>query len=216
VDESQDKIRIVLVDDHALFREGMCRLLASDPGFCVVAQCDTPDEAKRIVQNQMVDVVLLDFDFGDCDCLDFMRFATEIGFRGKILLVTAGVSENQAADLIRLGIHGIFMKHNSPSLLSQAIRDVQKDKVWFAQEFLRGTLTAACSPGPSASPQFSERERQVLTRVLEGLANKEIADRLALSESSVKASLQLLFSKTGVRTRAQLVRVALEQYKDLL
>ena len=214
--EAGDSIRIVLVDDHALFREGISRLLAAEPRFCVVAQCQSPPEAKSILQHQAVDLVLLDFDFGDCDCLDFVRFAAEIGFGGKILLVTAGVSESQAAELIRLGVHGIFLKHNSPPLLCQAIREVQEGKVWFTQHLLRSAITALSPRQSAPAMQFSERERQVLSHVLAGLANKEIAERLAISESSVKASLRALFSKTGVHTRGQLVRVALEQYKELL
>jgi two-component system nitrate/nitrite response regulator NarL len=210
-------VRILLVDDHALFRESVARLLAAEQDFEVVAHCGTADDANRILEQHSVDVVLLDFDFGDGDCTGFMRAAAARSFKGKILLVTAGVSESQAADLIRCGIAGIFLKHNPPALLSEAIRDVVEGKVWFAQQFLRRTVTAASStPSTAASTPLTEREREVLYRVFEGLANKEIADKLAISESSVKAALQQLFRKSGVRTRSQLVRVALERYRDQL
>jgi two-component system nitrate/nitrite response regulator NarL len=217
VPESDKSIRIMLVDDHALFREGVARLLASEQGFEVVAHCGTTDEAIAALKKQAVDLVLLDFDFGDRDCTGFMRSAAETNFKGKILLVTAGLNETQAADLVRRGVAGVFLKHNPPALLSEAIRDVMQGKAWFAQQFLQSTIAAAsAAPAKTAGNPLTYREREVLYRVFEGLANKEIADRLEISESSVKAILQQLFRKTGVRTRSQLVRVALEKYRDQL
>ena len=130
--------------------------------------------------------------------------------------MTAGLREKQAAELIRLGIAGIFLKHNASTLLSQAIRHVMNGEVWFEQQFLRNVMRSALTSAPSTEGPLTERERQVLSLVFAGSPNKQIAERLGVSESSAKATLQQLFSKTGVRTRGQLVRVALEKYKDLL
>jgi two-component system nitrate/nitrite response regulator NarL len=149
------------------------------------------------------------------NCTRFVRSAVEEGFNGKILLVTAGVNAIQAAELVRLGVVGIFLKHDSPALLTQAIRDVVAGKVWLDQKVLQGAVTAVSANRVSSLP-LTARERQVLSHIFEGLTNKEISERLGVSEGGVKASLQQLFSKTGVRTRSHLVRVALEQYKDLL
>jgi two-component system nitrate/nitrite response regulator NarL len=210
-------VRILLVDDHALFRESVARLLATESGMRVVAHCGTTQEACRTLAKEAVDLVLLDFDLGDQDCAEFLSSAEKLDFHGKVLLVTAGVPESRAAEFIRRGISGVFMKHDSPARLSQAIREVMSGKVWFSQQFLQSTVAAVSAPKMSSQiVQLSDRERDVLGQVLEGLANKEIADRLNVTESSVKASLQQLFSKTGVRTRSQLVRVALEKYRDLL
>jgi len=100
-------------------------------------------------------------------------------------------------------------------LLAQGIRDVMAGKVWLDQEQLQTALGAkSTAPPPSGTRQFTEREQQVLSFVFEGLANKEIASRIGVTESSVKSTLQQLFSKTGVRTRSQLVRIVLEQYRD--
>jgi two-component system, NarL family, nitrate/nitrite response regulator NarL len=205
----------MLVDDHALFRESVARLLAAEPTIRVVAQCGSTEDACRILKTSKIDLILLDFDLGDRDCTAFMLSAGQLGFRGKILLVTAGVPENKAAELIRRGISGVFTKQDSPGLLLQAIQNVMDGKVWFTQRFLQSTLAVAPQV-PARKVQFTERERQVLDHVLEGLSNKEIADRLSVSETAVKASLQNLFGKTGVRTRSELVRALLENYKDLL
>ena len=209
-------IRILLVDDHALFRESVARLLQTEPDFEVVAHCESVEKAVSILEQRRVDIVLLDFDFGQCDGRDFMRLARERGFDGKVLLVTAGVDEREAADLIRNGVSGVFMKHNSPVLLAQGIRDVMAGKVWFDQGLLKDAMNANASRPMPQSERFTPRERVVLSYVFDGLANKEIATRIGISESSVKATLQQLFSKTGVRTRSQLVRITLEQYKNQL
>jgi len=211
----EQTIEILLVDDHTLFREGVARLLETELAFKVVA-CGSIKEALAVLRRRQIDIVLLDFDLGQRDGTRFVRLAKEQGFGGKILVVTAGVEEREAAELIRCGISGIFMKHNSAALLAQGIRDVMAGKVWFDQELLQATMHGSAPLPESQSERFTQRERQVLSYVLEGLANKEIAARIGVSESSVKATLQQLFSKTGVHTRGQLVRIALEQYNDQL
>jgi len=206
-------IGILLVDDHALFRESVARLLSNEPGFEVRAHCESIEEALAVLRKKQIDIVLLDFDLGQRDGGEFIDLAKQQGFRGKVLVVTAGVGKQQAAELIRHGTAGIFMKHDSAASLIEGIHDVLAGKVWFNQELLRSAMGAE-SRQESKSERFTERERQVLSHVFEGLANKEIAGRLGVSESSIKATLQQLFSKTGVRTRSQLVRVALEQHRN--
>jgi len=214
--EPATPIRILLVDDHALFRESLARLLGSEPGFQVVGECGSVDAAIEALRERPADVVLLDFELGGRDGLQFMRWARQRSFGGRVLVVTAGVEENQAAELIRAGACGIFMKHKSAPLLAQAIRDIIAGKVWLDQALLIGALTSGVrTPVDTEKDRFTPRERRVFSFVLEGLANKEIAARIGVSESSVKATLQQLFSKTGVRTCSQLVRIALEQYHDL-
>ena len=210
-------VKIVLIDDHALFREGVARLLESEPDFEVVACCESVDKALPILRERQSDIVLLDFDLGQGDGSKFMRLAKEQGFEGKVLVVTAGVEKRDAAELIRSGVCGIFMKHNSPASLVQGIRDVMAGKVYFDQKYFQAVLLENAKPlQKSQSERFTQRERLILSHVFEGLANKEIAARLDISESAVKTTLQQLFSKTGVRTRSQLVRIVLEQYKNQL
>jgi two-component system, NarL family, nitrate/nitrite response regulator NarL len=208
-------LNILLLDDHALFRESVSRLLAAEPGFEVVAHCGTIDEGLQLLRRKSIDLVLLDFDLGERDGREFLRLAQEQGFNGKVLLVTAGVDAPAVSELIRAGISGVFHKHDSAALLAKGIRDVVAGKVWFDQTQLQTALEKETLTPQSAGPRpFTEREKQVLSFVFEGLANKEIAARIGVSEGSVKSTLQQLFSKTGVRTRSQLVRIVLEQYRD--
>jgi two-component system nitrate/nitrite response regulator NarL len=212
-----DNIRLLLVDDHALFRESLARLLQSEPGFEVVAHCSTSVDAMRILQQSETDIVLLDLDLGPEKGADLLEGLQEIGFEGKVLLVTAGVNEREMPSLIRKGISGVFMKHNPPALLVQGIRDAMKGKALFEQDFLRKVLEVSERANSDLRhTELTARERRVLSYVFEGLTNKEVADRIQISESAVKSCLQHLFTKTGVRTRSQLVRVALEKYRNEL
>ena len=212
---AEQTLHILLLDDHALFRESVARLLSVEPGFDVVAHCGTIEEALHVLHRKSIDLVLLDFDLGERDGREFLRLAREQGFNGKILLVTAGVDAGAVSELIRCGISGVFRKHDSAALLAQGIRDVMAGKVWLDQEQLQTALTTeGTTPQPAGTRCFTERERNVLSFVFEGLANKEIAARIGVSEGSVKSTLQQLFAKTGVRTRSQLVRIVLEQYRE--
>jgi two-component system, NarL family, nitrate/nitrite response regulator NarL len=208
-------IRLLLLDDHALFRESVARLLRAEPGFEVIAACSSGTEALRIMKAREIDVVLLDLDLGGESGADFLEGLRAEHFRGKVLLVTAGVNESDVPTLIRKGIAGVFMKHGYPAELIQGIREAMEGKALFGQDLLRKALESAEQLNTQQSAvKFTERERRVLSFVFEGLANKQIGDRLQISESAVKGCLQQLFAKTGVRTRSQLVRIALEQYRD--
>jgi two-component system, NarL family, nitrate/nitrite response regulator NarL len=212
---AEQTLHILLLDDHALFRESVSRLLSVEPGFDIVAHCGTVEEALQVLRRKSIDLILLDFDLDGRDGKEFLHLARKQGFNGKVLLVTAGVDPGSISDLIRSGISGVFHKHDSAALLAQGIRDVMAGKVWLDQEQLQGAFKAVSTTlQPSATRGFSEREQQVLSFVFEGLANKEIAARIGVSEGSVKSTLQQLFSKTGVRTRSQLVRIVLEHYRD--
>jgi len=210
-------IRLLLIDDHTLFRESLARLLQSEPGFEVVANCSSLVEAARIVKSREIDMVLLDLDLGTENGADLLDDLQTIGFEGKVILVTAGVNDRDVPGMIRKGIAGIFMKHNPPSLLVQGIRDAMKGAVLFEQDLLRRAFEVS-EPANSERrhTELTTREKLVLSLVFEGLTNKEVADRIQISESAVKSCLQHLFTKTGVRTRSQLVRVALEKYRDEL
>jgi DNA-binding NarL/FixJ family response regulator len=207
------KIRLMLVDDHTLFREGLARLLEAESGLQLIGHFSSATEALAAIDLGSVDVVLLDFDLGETHGLQFLREAREIGFAGKILMVTAGMSDADSLQILQSGASGIFLKHNAPTSLITAIRRVAAGEPWLDSTSLDSLVGAASSKGKlQTSSALSKREHEVLKGVFEGLTNKEIAAHLDISESYVKAVLQQLFGKTGVRTRSQLVRVALEKH----
>jgi DNA-binding NarL/FixJ family response regulator len=207
------KIRLMLVDDHTLFREGLARLLEAESGLQLIGHFSSATEALAAIDLSSVDVVLLDFDLGETQGLHFLREAREMGFAGKILMVTAGMSNADSLQVLQSGAAGIFLKHNAPTSLITAISRVAAGEPWLDSTSLDSLVGAASSKSkPQASSTLSKREHEVLKGVFEGLTNKEIAANLDISESYVKAVLQQLFGKTGVRTRSQLVRVAIEKH----
>ncbi len=203
-------IRLLLVDDHGLFREGLKRLLEAEPGFTLAGDFPSADAALHALRHTHVDVVLLDFDLGEQTGLRFLEAARQINFQGRILMVTAGLSDADTLRILQLGAAGIFLKHSPPSELIAAIRRVLAGEVSLNPASLNAIVSAAAHPQP-APTTLSPREHDVLKAVFEGLSNKEIGARLDISEAYVKAVLQQLFNKTGVRSRSQLVRIALEK-----
>ncbi|MGI9102776.1 MAG: response regulator [Terriglobales bacterium] len=207
-------VRILLVDDHELFREGVARLLAAEPSFQLVAHCGTIDEALAVLSEHPIDLLLLDIDLGPIEGTELLRRLQSTRFKGRVLVITGGVDEARVRELLSMGVAGIFLKHNSPALLSQSIAQVMEGWTWLDQHHMRLVFTQEATADNAARQQFTAREKQVLRLVLQGRQNKEIASLLDISESAAKATMQQLFNKTGVRTRSQLVRVALEQYRD--
>jgi DNA-binding NarL/FixJ family response regulator len=208
-----EKIRLLLLDDHALFRESLSHLLETEPDFRMVMHCGSSREALETLSREAIDLVLLDFDLGDETGLQFIRRAREAGYKGRIFVVTAGMTDSDSVRAIGQGVCGIFLKHSSPALLSEAIRKVMAGETWIDRRCIQALAQAVEKTGEQERrKQLSGREREVLKGVFEGLTNKEIAQQLDISEASVKSALQQLFMKTSVRTRSQLVRVALEEY----
>ena len=204
-------IRILLVDDHALFRDSVARLLADEPDFEIVGTCATLDESLAVLSCRPADIVLLDLDLGGRRGAGFFERAAGVAFQGQVLIVTGTVSDRDAVDLVRRGASGIFLKESPPAMLAKGIRKVMSGERWLSQRYLSAVVQALGSPPPEKpKPQFTRREREVLRGVMEGLSNKEIASRLESTESAVKSLVQQLFGKTGVNSRSQLVRVALE------
>jgi two-component system, NarL family, nitrate/nitrite response regulator NarL len=211
-----EPIRLMLVDDHALFREGLAGLLSNEPEISVVCKCATAREALEQIQQSKPTMILLDFDLRGERADDFPVAAREKGFVGKVLVVTAGVSELEAVQLVQSGVAGILHKHHPPDVLVDTIRRVARDEVCLEKSYLKPLFRSLRRGHAEGSPELTERDKTILRYVFQGLSNKEIGTHLQLTEGAVKASLRQLFQKLEVHTRAQLVKVALEQYKDQL
>ncbi len=212
----QKKIRLIVVDDHALFREGVSYLLKQQPGFEVVGSYSTIASALSGMLNDNADIALLDVDLGKERALDFLRAQQEGIQKLKFLIVTAGLSDMEAMQLVHAGVRGIFHKHNEPAALCAAIDRVALGDVVLEPEYLKGLFAAVDPRTVDPRPHLTEREILLLRHLLQGLLNKEIATAMNLSESTVKALLRGLFEKTGVRNRSQLVNVALNAYREYL
>ena len=215
--ESTTTIRLLLVDDHALFREAIAEKLSKEIDMTVVGACATAAEALRLLQNDLAPtMILLDFDLGQERVIDFLQKAKAKGFGGYVLIVTAGVSGREAIQLIQAGVHGILHKHNTPQTLSNTIRQIARGELYLEKAYLGPVFRDINKIRSGNEPYLTDRDKAILRFLFEGLANKEIAASLEISEGAVKSSISQLFQKLGVRTRAQLVKVALERYGDQL
>jgi DNA-binding NarL/FixJ family response regulator len=206
-----ERIRLLLIDDHILFRDGLSRLLALEPDLEVVAGCGTVAEALETVGRKIVDIVLLDYDLGEDHGSHFISSARRAGYTGKVLMVTAGMSAKESSTALHMGASGIFLKHNSPGTLAKAVRLIMGGEIWVDPKVIQLMADRVDQREEErVSPLLTEREQQVLRGIFEGLTNKEIGAQLGVTDGAIKATLQQLFQKTGVRTRSQLVRIALE------
>ena len=199
-------LRILLVDDHALLRNALAVDLIKEPDFEVVGTAGSIAEALQLLESQTVDLLLLDVDLGNEHGGDLLRLARQSGFGGKAIIVTVGVHHWEAVRLLRSGASAIFLKQGTDESLFQLIRDVA------ATEHSPTSAPRTETARITARRSLTDRQAQVMRELVDGRTNKEIANTLNIREGQVKDALQGLFLKTGVRTRAQLVRLAIEKY----
>jgi DNA-binding NarL/FixJ family response regulator len=218
---NQQPTRLLLVDDHTLFRESLRRLLESEPGVKISGDFATAEDALAALREGLTfDAALIDYELqgaANDNGLDLVRRIRLLRPDAHVLMVTAGMG---TADLVRAVTElnaGIFLKTEPTVELMLAIQRTAQGERWISS---RASLALLSSHELSAVPegrgqeQLSARESRVLRGVLEGQSNKEIGAQLEMTESSVKAVLQKLFERAGVRSRSQLVRYAIEAQID--
>jgi DNA-binding NarL/FixJ family response regulator len=200
------RIRLVLVDDHLLFRECLARLLESEDDFEIVAQCGNTQEALKAVNASEVDVVLVDLGIAK----EFIHAAQKVHYRGKSLVVARSVDAADSATVLKHGASGIFLESDSSGQLMRAIRLVAIGEAWVDPKVIQLLANRYPKYDTRLLGNLTDREQAVLSAVADGLSNRKIGAQICVSESAVKATLQQLFTKAGVRTRSQLVKIALE------
>lgn len=212
------RIRVLLIDVLGLFRASLGRYLSSEGDFEVAGECGSSTEALDILKRspeESVDVILLDFDLGTERACDFIPAARSAGYQGRFLIVTGTAEVRDSALALKLGASGIFLKSEPPDRLVQVIRFITNGDIWIDRRVVDLLAREVIERLPPSGLQISGehlgwREQKVLLGILGGLSNRKIATTLAISESSVKNVIQHLFTRTGVRKRSQLVRIALE------
>jgi DNA-binding NarL/FixJ family response regulator len=206
------RIRLMILDQFGLFRVSLSRLLASEPGVEIAGECGTPADAMALLERSSVDLVLLDMEQG----VDFILAAQEAGYRGRFLVFSGALDVRRAALALKMGASGMFLKSEAPSLLLHAIWLVTQGEIWIDPKVVHALATELIDRYPklnapmSDSSHLPERERLVLSGIVAGHSNRKIGEDMGLSESSVKNVVQRLFSRAGVKTRSQLVRLAIE------
>lgn len=211
-----DDIRILMVDDHSLFRESLSRYLHAASGLHVVGECTTVTEAVATLARIETDVVLLDYDLGPEQGTSLLAHLKQSQNGAKVLVVTAGMSDAATRLFMETGASGVFLKHSSLDQLLSAIERVANGEIWLDPGVVRTIIAGknASKESHEIARPLTTRQSEVMRGILDGLTNKEIALNLKVSESSVKSVIQELFQKAGVRTRGQLVRIAIERHSS--
>ncbi|MCC6765676.1 MAG: response regulator transcription factor [Deltaproteobacteria bacterium] len=208
-----EPMRVVIADDHALFRQGLRMMLELQSDVRIVGEAATMDELTAIVAGAVPDLLLLDLQMERSALPDVPVLAE----RTRVVVVTANEAPEEALAVLRLGVRGVVFKRYAIETLMGAIRSVQAGHVWMPPE-LQAAMTAEWrTPGVQG---LTERELEVVRHVARGLRNAEVATRLHVSEVTVKTHLTNVFQKLGVRDRVELalwaVRTGLVDVRDRL
>ncbi|WP_456697135.1 response regulator [Aeromicrobium sp. P5_D10] len=201
-------IRVVVVDDHPVFRIGMAALLASLDSIEVVGHAENLAEAVRVVDEQMPDVVLMDLDLGATSGVEATRDILRAHPRVGILVVTMLGDDDSLFASIRAGARGYLLKGSSPAEIERAVRAVANGEVLLGQQVAQRAatyLSGSRTKGVRPFPELTDREREVLDLVARGFDNSTIARRLVLSSKTVRNYVYGIATKLDVEGRPHLV-----------
>ncbi len=211
---SERKIRVLLVDDHTVVRQGLRLFIEMQIDMEVVGEGSNGIEAVELAAQLKPDVILLDLLMPQMDGVEATRKILECNPHSRILILTSFGEDDKVFPAIRAGAQGYLLKDIQPRDLVQAIRETHQGKAQLHPDIARRLMTAVSGdvpikePSPAALPaellELTERERDVLDLIARGLTNREIAEKMVISEKTVKTHVSNLLDKLGLedRTRA--------------
>jgi len=202
-----DKIRILLVDDHRVMRQGVRMLLELQPDFEVVTEAGTGAEALEVIDRTTLDIVLLDLKLTDMSGTQVCRLATQRHPDLSVLILTAISDGPDVLECIDAGAKGYVLKDVDVEELGRTIRAIHRGESVLDPKVTRAVLDRARNPGAAASGRsaLTDQERVIVGLIAEGLTNKEIGEKLYMSASAVKFHISDIMQKLDVKRRAQVV-----------
>lgn len=199
-----EAIRIAIADDHPIFRDGLKRLLESEPGFEVVAEAADGMEVTRLVREVRPEVLLLDVAMPRMGGLEALS-ALDIEAT-RVILLTAAIEPTEILQAVRLGARGVVLKESATRQLIEGIHRVMEGKYLIGAEIADDLAQAVRRSAPQKPNQFglTSRELEIVAAIVAGYSNRDIAEQLAISLQTVKHHLTSVFDKTGVSSRLEL------------
>ena len=199
-------LRLVLADDHPLVLDGLANLFREEDGFEIVARCVNGREALEAMLRHRPDVLILDLRMPEMNGLDVLRRMGEERLETRAVLLTAGAHDRELVESVRLGALGVVLKESAPALLVDCVRAVAGGERYLQPRFLARALEEAETSPPK--PTLTPRELELVQLIALGLRNKEIAERLSITEGTVKVHLHNIYDKLGLDGRLALLRYA--------
>jgi DNA-binding NarL/FixJ family response regulator len=224
---TKQKIRIVVADDHPIFRDGLCRLLGLEDDFEVVAQAQDGRQVLEILQQLEPDILLLDLKMPGLDGLATLQRLQAARNKTRVIVLTASDDKNEFVQAMKLGTSGIVLKQTATELLIKSIRKVHAGEIWLDSHTTAAVIrkfveAEEAPPPPPSAPSItsqpardrersplSQREREIVALVAQGFKNKEMAEKMFISEQTVKNHLHNIFDKLGVSDRLELALYAI-------
>jgi len=217
MEESAPTIDIVISDDHALFREGLRKLLEAELGIRIVGEAVDGEETLNVVRQFKPHVLLLDLSLPKLSGLEVLAEMSKLELPTRAIMLTAAIDREQVVQALQLGVRGIVLKHSALQLLLKSIRCVNEGQYWVGQEGVSDLIQALRHMKPShnasGAPRnfgLSSREMEVIALIVAGYTNKDLARELGISENTAKHHLTNIFDKLGVSNRLELVLYAVD------
>jgi DNA-binding NarL/FixJ family response regulator len=221
-DTATPRVRIVLADDHQMFRDALRKLLDAEPDLVVVGEAGDGEEAVALTLQHEPDILLLDVAMPHANGMEVLQQIAAASKTTRIIMVTGAVEENELRQALRLGARGFVLKESGAMQLLESIRVVHGGEYFVGRECMADLVSAVRSRGvvngsaPRQKPDFglTIRERQIVSAVVNAYQNKEIAEKFAISEKTVKHHLTNIFNKVGVSNRLELALFAVHHHLD--
>src|SRR5881396_3774837 len=212
-------IRIVIADDHPIFRDGLRRLLEAEPDLKVVGEASDGAEAVKLARQLKPDILLLDLAMPRNPGLEALRELSSGSTNSvRVILLTAAAEKNQIVEALQLGARGVVLKDSATQLLLKSIHTVMAGEYWVGREsvsnlvqYLRSLVQSSGEEARQKKFGLTPRELEIVSTVVAGYSNKEIAEYCKISEDTVKHHLSNIFDKLGVSTRLELALFAVNQ-----
>jgi two-component system, NarL family, nitrate/nitrite response regulator NarL len=220
VEPVRSVIRVVLADDHPIVRDGLRKLLTLEDDIEVVGEASDGREVVQVVQETQPDVVILDLRMPHMDGLAALQALQQIDKKSRVIVLTASEDKNEFVQAMKLGCSGIVLKQTAPELIVKSIRKVFAGEIWLDSHTTAAVMRQFAAPGDvmaaggtkgrERSP-LSQREREIVGLVAQGYKNREMAEKMFISEQTVKNHLHNIFDKLGVSDRLELALYAIHK-----